>query len=170
MQVTFRGQPLRLLGLPLKVGDRARDVRVMGNNLSPVLPLARSQGKIRLFLTAPSLDVPVCSAAIQKFSQHLNSLGQLTDFVEVFLVSADLPFAQSRWQIIEDVANITMLSDYRDLDFARNWGLLVQDLGLLAHAVYVIDRTDTVTYREIVSELLNEPNYQAAIEALQTIA
>lgn len=171
MQVTFRGQPIRLLGLPLKVGDRARNVRVIGNNLSPVLPLARSQGKIRLFITAPSLDVPVCSAAIQKFSQHLNSLAQeLTDFVEVFLVSADLPFAQSRWQTIEDVANITMLSDYRDLDFARNWGLLVQELGLLAHAVYVIDRTDTVTYREVVSELLNEPNYQAAIEALQAIA
>lgn len=171
MQVMFRGQPMRLLGLPLKVGDRARNVRVIGNNLSPVLPLARSQGKIRLFLTAPSLDVPVCSAAIQKFSQRLNSLGQeVTDFVEVFLVSADLPFAQSRWQAINDVADITMLSDYRDLDFARNWGLLVQELGLLAHAVYVVDRTDIVTYREVVSELLDEPNYQAAIEALQAIA
>jgi thiol peroxidase len=63
-----------------------------------------------------------------------------------------------------------MLSDYRDLDFARNWGLLIQELGLLAHAVYVVDRTDTVTYREVVSELLDEPNYQAAIEALQAIA
>jgi thiol peroxidase len=145
----FCGQPLRLLGLPLKVGelisqrlrDCARDVQVIGNNLSSVLPLTRSRLKIRLFLTAPFLDVPVWSATIQKFSQRLNSLSQeLTDFVEVFLVSADLPFAQSRWQMIEDVANITMLSDYRDLDFARNWGLLVQDLGLLAHAVYAITR------------------------------
>ncbi len=171
MQVMFCGQPLRLLGLPLKVGDRARNVRVIGNNLSPVLPLARSRLKIRLFLTAPSLDMPACSAAIQKFSQHLTSLGQeLTDFVEVFLISADLPFAQSRWQASEDVANITMLSDYRALDFARNWGLLVQELGLLAHAVYVVDRTDIVTDREVVSELLDEPNYQAAIEALQAIA
>ncbi len=129
----FCGQPLRLVGLPLKVGeltsqrlrDRARDVQVIGNNLSSVLPLTRSRLKIRLFLTAPFLDVPVWSATIQKFSQRLNSLSQeLTDFVEVFLVSADLPFAQSRGQTIKDVANITMLSDYRDLDFARNWGLI----------------------------------------------
>ena len=153
----FRGQPMRLLGLPLKVGDRARNVRVIANNLLPVLPLARSRLKSRLFLTVASLDVPVCSATIQKFSQHLNSLGQeLTDFVAVFLISADLPFAQIRWQTSKDVANITMLSDYRDLDFARNWRLLVQELSLLAHAVYVIERTDTVTYREVVSELLNQ--------------
>jgi len=94
-------------GLTLKVGDRARNVQI-GNNLSPV-PLARSQER-SAFPYGSFLDMPVCSV-IQKFSQHLTSLGQeLTDFVEVFFISADLPFAQSRWQTIEKVANITMLS------------------------------------------------------------
>jgi thiol peroxidase len=163
MQVTFHGQPMRLIGLPIKVGTRARDVRVIGNDLSPVLPLERSRGKVRLLVTGPSLDMPVCSATIHKFSQFLNSMSQeLTDFVEVFLISADLPFAQTRWQAIEKVTNITMLSDYRDLDFARSWGLLIQDLGLLACAVYVVDSTGIVTYREIVAELTAEPDYGVA--------
>ena len=171
MQVTLHGQSMRLLGLPLKVGDRARDVRVTDHDLSLVLPLARSQGKSRLFLTVLSLDTPICSAATRTFSQLLNSLDQeLTAVIEVFLISADLPFAQIRWQKIEGVANITMLSDYRDLDFARNWGLLIQAWGLLARAVYVVDRTDIVTYREVVSELTVEPDYQAAIAALKAIA
>lgn len=167
MQVTFYGKRMRLLGLPMKVGTRARDVRVIGNDLSPVLPLERSRGKVRLFLTVPSLDMPVCSAEIRKFSQRLTLLGQeLTDSIEVFLISADLPFAQTRWQTIEKVTNITLLSDYRDLDFARSWGLLIQDLGLLAHAVYVVDSTGIVTYQEIVADLTAEPDYGVAFAVL----
>ncbi len=167
MHVTFCGKRMRLLGLPMKVGTRARDVRVIDNNLSFVLPLERSRGKVRLLVTVPSLDMPVCSAGIHKFSQFLNSMSQkLTDFVEVFLISADLPFAQTRWQAIEKVTNITMLSDYRDLDFARSWGLLIQDLGLLAGAVYVVDSTGIVTYREIVAELTAEPDYSVAFAVL----
>lgn len=151
----------------MKVGTRARDVRLIDNNLSFVLPLEQSRGKVCLLLTVPSLDMPVCSAAIRKFSQFLNSMNQeLTDFVEVFLISADLPFAQTRWQAIEKVANITMLSDYRDLDFARSWGLLIQDLGLLARAVYVVDSTGIVTYQEIVAELTAEPDYGVAFAVL----
>lgn len=134
------------------------------------LLLARSQGKIRLLLTVLSLDTPTCSTSIRTFSQRLNSLAQeLTALVEVSLISADLPFAQSRWQAIEEIDHITMLSDYRDMDFARNWGLLIQEWGLLARAVYVVDRADIVTYREVVSDLTIEPNYQAAMEALQAI-
>jgi thioredoxin-dependent peroxiredoxin len=167
MQVIFRGQPMRLLGLPLKVGDRARDVRVIGNDLSPVLPVARSTGKVRFFLTVPSLDISVCSSSIRTFSQLLNSCNpDWTNFVAVFLISADLPFAQVRWQANAAVAPITMLSDYRDMDFARNWGLLVQDLGLLAFALYVVNPTGIVTYREIVTELIAEPDYGAALAAL----
>ncbi len=151
----------------MKVGTRARDVRVIDNNLSPVLPLERSRGKVRLLLTVPSLDMPVCSVDIRKFSQRLTLLGQeLTDFVEVFLISADLPFAQTRWQALEKVTNITMLSDYRDLDFARSWGLLIQDLGLLAYAVYVVDSTGIVTYQEIVAELTTKPDYGVAFAVL----
>lgn len=160
MHINFHERSLRLVGLPLKVGDRARDVRVIGSDLSPVMPLERSQGKQRLFLTVPSLDIPVCSAATRKFSQIL---APLKGSLGIFLISADLPFAQARWQAVEGIDTITLLSDYRDLDFARNWGLLIQELGLLASAVFVINFMGNVTYREIVPELTAEPDYEAVL-------
>ncbi|MDX2217333.1 MAG: thiol peroxidase [Oculatellaceae cyanobacterium bins.114] len=163
MHIIVQGQSMRLVGLPLKEGDRARNVRVMGNDLSPVLPLAQSHGKIRLFLTVPSVDLSPCSAVIRTFSEMLATLN---GSVASFLISADLPFAQVRWQTAADIDNITLLSDYRDMDFARNWGLLIQDLGLLACAVFVVNSSGIVTYREIVSELTAEPDYNTAIAAL----
>lgn len=169
MPIIFHGRSLRLVGLPLKVGDRARDVRVIGNDLSPVLPLGRSPGKLRLFLTVPSVDIPGCSATIRQFSQILTpSIQTFGDSLAVFLISADLPFAQIRWQVTEEIGNITLLSDYRDMDFARNWGLLIQELGLLASAVFVIDPTGVVTYQEIASEFTTAPDYEAVLAHLSS--
>lgn len=165
--ITFHGQPMTLVGLKLKVGDRARDVRVTGSDLSPLLPLAASEGKARLFMTLPSIDTSVCSMEAKKFNDTIQEFGQT---VVVFVVSADLPFAQQRWCLTEGIQNLTMLSDYRDMDFARNWGLLINELGLLARAVYVVDQNRIVTYCEIVPELTAEPNYDAAIAALRTVA
>ncbi|MBE9011291.1 redoxin domain-containing protein [Pseudanabaenaceae cyanobacterium LEGE 13415] len=166
MHITVDGQSMRLIGLPLKVGDRARDVRVSDANLSLVLPLARSQGNVRLFLTVPSLDIPVFGSTVKHFSDRLDSLPP----VAAFLISADLPFAQVRWQQDAKVTNMTLLSDYRDMDFARNWGLLIQPWGLLTQAVYVVDRAGIVTYREIVPDLTSSPNHAAAMTALKALA
>jgi thiol peroxidase len=164
--ITFHGQPMTLVGLKLKVGGKARDVRVTGSDLSPLLPLAASEGKARLFMTLPSIDTPVCSMEAKKFSEAIQELGQT---VAVFVVSADLPFAQQRWYQTEGIQNLTMLSDYRDMDFARNWGLLINELGLLARAVYIVDQNNVVTYCEIVPEITAEPNYEAAIAALRAV-
>jgi thioredoxin-dependent peroxiredoxin len=162
--VTFQGQPLTLAGTNLDVGDRARDIQVTGLDLSPVLPLEHSQGKVRLFITVPSLDTEVCSLETKKFSDALKNL---SESVAVYLVSADLPFAQKRWSETEAVDNITMLSDYRGMDFARSWGLFVQELGLLTRAIFVVDPTGVVTYSEVVPELTSEPDYAAAIAAVK---
>lgn len=113
------------------------------------------------------MELPACRAAIGRFNQLIVPLIQeLGDSIAVFLISADLPFAQVRWQVTEGIDNITLLSDYRDLDFARNWGLLVQELGLLASSIYLVDHNGVVSYREIVSELTAELNYQAALAHL----
>jgi thiol peroxidase len=162
--ITYYGRSVKLVGLKLKEGDKARDVRVSGNDLSSVLPLDFSQGKVRLFITLPSLDTPVCSRVAKNFS---NALKELDDTVVAYGVSADLPFAQTRWCLSEDVDNIIMLSDYRSLDFGRAWGLLIQELGLLARSVYVVNQSNQVTYCEIVSEIASEPNYNAAIAAIR---
>lgn len=87
-----------------------------------------------------------------------------------FLISADLPFAQARWQQTEQTSNITFFSDYRDMDFARNWGLLIQEWGLLTQAVYVVDRDSFVTHREIVLNLTSPPDFKAAMIALEALA
>ncbi|MEH1834186.1 MAG: redoxin family protein [Nostoc sp.] len=87
--------------------------------------------------------------------------------IVAYAVSADLPFAQSRWCVSEGIENIIMLSDYRSMDFARGWGLLIQELGLLTHAIYVVDQSGKVTYREIIPEIASEPNYDAAIAAIR---
>ncbi|MBF2074949.1 MAG: thiol peroxidase [Synechococcales cyanobacterium C42_A2020_086] len=164
--ITFHGQSMTLVGLKLKVGDRARDVRVTGIDLSPVLPLAASEGKARLFMTLPSIDTSVCSMETKKFSDAIQEFGQA---IAAFVVSADLPFAQQRWCLAEGINNLTMLSDYRAMDFARSWGLLISELGLLARAVYVVNPDSIVTYCEIVPEITAEPNYEAAIAALRAV-
>jgi thiol peroxidase len=86
------------------------------------------------------------------------------------VVSNDLPFALKRWSSAEGVDNLTLLSDYRDMNLAHKWGLLVKEAGLFARAVYVLDRDNRVTYREIVPEIGHEPNYAAAIDAVKSTA
>ncbi len=165
--VTFKGAPRTLVGPELKVGDIAPDIAVTGGDLSEVSPLAASRGKARLFVLVPSLDTSVCSRETKRFS---DALGRLGDEAAAFVVSADLPFAQKRWCGAENVGNLTMLSDHRDMKLARAWGLYVREMGLFARAVYVIDPADRVVYREIVSEMASEPDYDAALSALREAA
>lgn len=130
MQVQFQGRPLKLLGLKINVGDRGRDVRLSGSDLKPVLPLAESQGQTRLLLTIPSLDVPIWADVGSQFNQILATLtSESWPKIAGFLISADLPFAQTRWQQAEQIEFLLPLSDYRDLDFGRSWGLLIQAWG-----------------------------------------
>jgi thiol peroxidase len=93
-----------------------------------------------------------------------------TTQIKVTAVSADLPFALKRWCDAAGVDNLVMLSDYRGAELAQSWGLLIKELRLIARAVYVLDRSGRVTYRQIVSEITHEPNYAAAIDAVQRAA
>jgi thiol peroxidase len=162
--VTFHGKPFTLIGRKLKEGDQARDIRLVQPDLSTQLPLKNSTGKARLFITVPSLDTNVCALETKTFDQKLATFG---DSVVTYVISADLPFAQDRWRNAEGIENVVLLSDYHNLDFARNWGLLIRDLGLLARAVYIVDANNTVNYCQIVPELTEQPNYEAALSALQ---
>lgn len=161
--VTFQGSSMTLEGPELNVGDTVPDVETVGANMAPIAPLAASAGKTRLFIAIPSVDTSVCSLETRTFSRRAPELG---DDVAVYAVSGDLPFAQSRWCGAEGVENVTMLSDYRDHALGRAWGLALKEMGgLLARAVYVVDKNDRVAYREIVDDISREPNYDAAIEA-----
>jgi len=159
--VTFQGGPLTLVGPELQVGDQAPDFNVIDGGLGAVT-LASSAGKVRLISAVPSLDTPVCSDQTKRFAE---ALGGLPENVEVLTISADLPFAQGRWCGAEGV-EMTTLSDHRELSFANAYGVLIKELQLLSRAIFVIDAEDKIAYLEIVSEVTDHPDYDAALAAV----
>ncbi len=158
--VTFKGNPVTLLGNEVKVGDKAPNFSVLANDLSPVT-LESTKGQVRLISAVPSLDTGVCDAETRRFNEEANSLGD----VKILTISVDLPFAQKRWCGANGIENVQTLSDHRDLSFGEAYGVVIQELRLLTRAVFVVDSSDTITYVEYVSEATNHPNYEAALEA-----
>jgi thiol peroxidase len=161
--ITFKNNPVTLLGNEVKVGDNAPNFTVLSNDLAPVT-LADSKGKVRLISVVPSIDTGVCDAQTRRFNEEASSLGN----VAVLTISMDLPFAQSRWCAANGIENVQTLSDHRDASFGEAYGVHIQELRLLARAVFVVDANDKVTYVEYVSEATNHPNYEAAIEAAKS--
>jgi len=158
--ITFKGNPVTLLGQEVKVGEKAPNFTVLANDLSPVT-LADSKGSVRLISVVPSLDTGVCDAQTRRFNEAAANL----ENVNILTVSVDLPFAQKRWCGAAGIDKVQTVSDHRDLSFGEAFGVAIQELRLLARAVFVIDSNDVVTYAEYVSEATNHPNYEAAIEA-----
>ena len=163
--ITFKGNPMTLLGPDVKVGDAAPDFQVVDNALQPVT-LASSAGKVRLISVVPSLDTPVCDTMTRTFNQQA---ANLPADVVVYTVSLDLPFAQKRWCGNAGIEKVQTLSDYQERAFGLNWGLLIKELKLLARAVFVVDKSGKVAYREIVREVTAEPDYNAALEAVKKL-
>lgn len=163
--VTFQGGPLTLVGPELQVGDQAPDFDVIDGDLEAV-NLASSAGKVRLIAAVPSLDTPVCSDQTKRFAEALSGL---PDNVQVLTISADLPFAQGRWCGAEGV-EMTTLSDHRELSFANAYGVLIKELKLLTRAIFVVDAEDKITYVEIVPEVTDHPDYDAALAAVGAAA
>ncbi|RMA98044.1 peroxiredoxin [Thermoactinomyces vulgaris] len=158
--VTFKGNPVTLLGPELKVGDQAPDFKVLANDLSEVT-LADSKGFVRIISVVPSLDTGVCDAQTRRFNEEAGGI----DGVKVLTVSVDLPFAQKRWCGAAGVENVQTLSDHRDLSFGTAYGVAIKEMRLLARAVFVVDQNDQIVYVEYVPESTNHPDYEAPILA-----
>jgi len=159
--ITFKGNPLTLIGSEIKVGDKAPDFTVLANDLTPIT-LADGKGKTRLIVSVPSLDTPVCDMEVRRFNQEASQLAN----VEVLVISMDLPFAQKRWCGAEGINNVKTASDHRDGSFGKAFGVLIKELRLDARAIFVVDGSNTVIYKEIVPEVTHEPNYEAALQAV----
>ncbi len=162
----FNGNPLTLMGHDLKPGDPAPGVQLLNDELKPV-NLQDYRGKTCVILSLPSLDTSVCETETRKFNEYAGTLGE---GVQVVAVSMDLPFAQKRWCAAAGVERVTVLSDYRDRAFGEQFGVYIKELGLLARAVFVIDREGVVRYRQIVKEGSNEPDYDEVRSAVAEIA
>lgn len=162
--IAFKGSPMTLLGPELRAGDPAPQFSLTASDLSPVnLDILTDEGKrAAMLIVVPSLDTSVCSLESQKFNARL---GELPAGVRAAVVSMDLPFAQARWCGAQGDVKLEMLSDYRDHSFGLNYGLLIEELGLLARAIVVVGRDRAVTYVQVVPEVANEPDYDAALKA-----
>jgi thiol peroxidase len=162
--VTFKGNPVTLVGPKLKVGDKAPDFACL-NGLD-LVSLSQTSGKPRLFSVVPSLDTGVCSAQTKKFDETLASY---KDKLGAYTISLDLPFAQKRFCTAENVSNFQTLSDVHDHSFGQHYGVLLEGLPLplLTRAVFVLDKNDKITYVEYVPEVTSHPNYEAALAAVK---
>ncbi|MEX2164504.1 MAG: thiol peroxidase [Sulfuricaulis sp.] len=163
--ITHRGNPVRTNGDLPAVGSRAPDFRLTDADLKD-LSLADFRGKKKLLNIFPSIDTPTCALSTRKFNEHAK---QHADAV-IIMVSADLPFAQKRFCSAENTMNVKTLSMMRDRNFAKDYGVLLQDglyQGITARAIVVIDENDKVVYTELVPEIRQEPDYDAALAALK---
>jgi len=164
--VTFKGNPLTLVGEAVKVGQQAPNFKLHSyeaGGMKTITP-ADLKGKPTILSVVPSLDTPVCQTQTKKFNDQLSSLG---DRVNAVTVSLDLPFAMNRFCGAESIKNMRVGSDYQDRSFGQNWGMLIDELKILARGVFVLDKDGKVVHAEQVKEVAEEPNYEAAIGALK---
>ena len=162
--VTFKGNPLTLIGHEVKVGAQAPGFQVLGQDLSPV-SLSTFTGKTVLISVVPSLDTPVCDAQTRRFNQEAAKLPN----VEILTISMDLPFAQKRWCGAAGIDRVKVLSDHKDASFGTAYGVLIKELRLLSRSIFLVDRSGTVRYVEYVPEVTSHPNYDAALASARSL-
>lgn len=163
--VTFQGNPLHLEGSLPVVGEKAPDFVLAANDLSP-RSLKDYAGKVLVLVCVPSLDTPVCDMEVRRFNTEAASL---SDKVKIVAASCDLPFAQARWCGAAGVTAVESASDYKDVSLGRNYGVLIQELRLLARAVFVIAPDGKLAYSQLVPEVTHEPDYAAVLDAIRTL-
>lgn len=163
--VTFKGNPLTLAGEAVQAGQDAPDftIHYYQDGLQTITK-ADLKGKPSIISVVPSLDTPVCQVQTKRFNQDLGELG---DKINAVTVSLDLPFAMGRFCGAEDIKTMRVGSDYQDRTFGNNWGMLIEELKLLARGAFVLDADGKVVYAETVPEVTDEPNYDAALAALK---
>ncbi len=164
--VTMHGNPLTLIGKELSVGDSAPDLELLDNDLNPI-KLSSYRGKVCVIASVPSLDTPTCDMETRRFNE---AAGQLGEDVVILTVSVDLPFAQKRWCGAAGVEKVVTLSDHRDTAFGTAFGVLIKELRLLGRSIFILDRDGIIQYIQNVTELSEEPDYDAVLEAVQKIA
>lgn len=164
-EVTLKGTPIHTNGDLPTTGSQAPDFALTQGDLSDV-SLADFAGKKKILNIVPSLDTGVCAASARAFNEKATSLGNTV----VLTVSNDLPFAQSRFCESNRIDRVITLSQLRDREFGRRYGVELTDgpmAGLLARAVVVLDEQNIVRYTELVPEIAQEPHYEGALQAVQ---
>lgn len=162
----FKGTDVELLGNEVNVGDKAPEVTVVNSDGLGDVKVGGAQGKKQLIIVVPSLDTGVCATETRNFNAKA---ADLKDVITT-IVSLDLPFAAGRFCSAEGITNLTVTSDFRNKDFANAYGVLLGGsvlAGVTCRAIFVVNEEGIVTYKEIVPEITEEPDYDAALAAVK---
>lgn len=163
-QIKLKGNPINTIGELPKVGTQAKDFQLVKTDLS-VATLSDFKGSKVVLNVFPSIDTGTCATSVRKFNEKASSL----ENTKVLCVSRDLPFAQNRFCGAEGLENVVNLSDFRNNSFGNDYGLSIVDgplAGLHSRAVIVLDENGVVKHTELVEEIVDEPNYEAALASL----
>lgn len=164
-KITLKGNPINTSGELPKLGSQAPDFKLTNADLGD-MSLTNFKGKKKILNIVPSLDTGVCAASTKVFNEKVQKLANTV----VLVISADLPFAMSRFCAAENTKNVQTLSMMRDRHFAKDYGVLITDgplSGITARAVVVLDENNKVSYTELVPEITQEPNYDKALAAVK---
>ena len=161
---TLMGKSMTLSGPELKAGDPAPDFNATDPSMKPV-SLTDTGKNVRIFSVVPSLDTPVCDSQTKRFNEEIAAMPG----IDVYTISADLPFAQKRWCGAMGVDKVKMLSDHKDMSFGENYGTSIKELRIESRAIFVIDKENKIQYAEYVKEVADHPDYEAALRAAKTL-
>ena len=164
--VNLKGNPVTLVGPELKIGDRAPEAVVVTKDLEEKT-VGGAKGVVQVIITVPSLDTPVCETETKKFNEIMSGM----ENVDVTVVSMDLPFAQKRFCESFNIKNVTVASDFRYRDMEK-YGVLIGEgalKGILARAVFIVDKEGKVAYVQIVPEITQEPNYDEVVNKVKEL-
>lgn len=162
-EITLKGDPIHTSGNLPDVGSKAPEFKLVATDMSEK-SLADYAGKALVLNIFPSLDTPVCANSVRAFNEKAASAD-----ATVLCISADLPFAHGRFCSSEGIENVVNLSTFRSPEFGETYGMQIVDgalAGVLGRAVVVVDGKGNVAYTELVPEIAQEPDYEAALAAI----
>ena len=163
--IEIKGKDFSLLGSSLKTGQKAPDFKLVNTHMNDV-SLSHYKGHIVILATMPSLDTETCSLE----AKHFNTQAALLDKkIQIIVVSKDLPFAQERWCLAKSVKNLITLSAYKNNNFAKDYGVLLEHLELLARAVFIIDEEGILRYIQYVRNIEEEPDYHSVLQTAKDL-
>ena len=165
MTITFGGDPITLLGDQVKVGDKAENFKATKDDLSE-FSLDELKGKVIIISSAPSLDTDVCAFQAKRFNKEAS---ELSDDVAIVNITVDLPFAQKRFCDDNNIGNTITVSDYKDREFGKKYGFLIDELKLLSRGIVVIDKEGSIAHVEYVEEVTNEVDFEAALSKVKEL-
>lgn len=162
----FRGQDVTIIGEDIQVGDQAPGFSVQTTEWEWINPLESNQGKVRIIGSLPSLSTAVCDRETKRFNSEAASLGS---DVAILMVSMDLPWTLNEWCAAAGVEQVTTLSDHKNAQFGKKYGVLLKELRIFRRAIFVIDRRGKAVYVEYTPSLGVEPDYSQVLEAARSV-